>query len=265
MSPRTSPRRSGLVGDAIAHYQRLCDGGSAIVYASTIKHSREIAEQFRAAGVPAQHIDADTAKVRRVEAIASLERGETKILSNVNLFSEGLDLPALAGVIMLRPTKSLGLFLQMCGRALRTVPGKEFATIIDHAANVFEHGLCDEDHLWSLSDRKPRKKAGDAAKRCPECGAVAAVSARSCPECGFEFYAGRSEPSTVAGDLVPADPAEILRVRIGAMPLFRQREWAGADYERFKLIAELRGYRPGWAFYEHRRAIAEQQQRGIGR
>jgi superfamily II DNA or RNA helicase len=259
-------RRSGLVGDAIAHYQRLCNSGSAIVYAATIKHSMETAEQFRAAGVPAQHIDADTPERGRAEAIAALERGELNILSNVNLFTEGLDLPALSGVIMLRSTKSLGLYLQMCGRALRAAPGKEFATIIDHAGNVFEHGLCDEDHLWSLADREPRKKAAEpAAKRCPECGAIVALSVRSCPECGFEFYAGSREPATVAGDLELADPAEILRVRLRAMPQSRQCAWAGVDYERFRLIGELRGYRRGWAFHEHQRALAKQRHKEVRR
>lgn len=249
-------RGSGLVGDAISHYLRLCDGGSALVYASTIQHSMEIAEQFRLAGVPAQHVDGDTRRATREQAIAALERGELKVLTNVSLFAEGLDLPALAAVILLRPTKSLGLYLQMCGRALRPATGKEFAMIIDHAANVFNRELCDEDHLWQLADRKRSKKAAGApVKRCPQCGAVTAAAARCCPECEFEFEVKRSAPGFVPGDLEIADPAALLRLRVGRMPRWHQRQWAGTDYDRLKLIAEIRGYAPGWAFWERRRAL----------
>lgn len=256
-------RRSGLVGDAISHYRRLCDGGLALVYAATIQHSMEIAEQFQMVGVPARHVDGDTPRVVREQAIRALEDGELKVLTNVNLFAEGVDLPALAGVILLRPTKSLGLYLQMCGRALRPSPGKDFATIIDHAANVFTHGLCDEDHLWTLKDRKRNKKAAVAAvKRCPQCGAVMAAAVRSCPECEFEFEVERRAPQTVPGDLELADPAVILRVRLERMPLFQQRAWAGADYERLRLVAEIRGYQEGWAWHERRRALEAE---GIGR
>ena len=187
-------RREGLVGDAISHYRRLCDGGSALVYASTIEHSIEIAEQFQMAGVPAQHVDGDTPKVKRAQAIAALERGELRVLSNVNLFTEGLDLPALAAVILLRPTMSLALYLQMCGRALRTAEGKEFAVIIDHAANAFKHGLSDEDRVWDLKDRKRIKKAVAVVKRCPQCGAVTAAASRRCAACDFEFEVDRSPP-----------------------------------------------------------------------
>src|SRR5258705_13728283 len=71
----------------------------------------------------------------RDAVIARFERGETLILSNVDLFSEGFDVPAIEAVLMLRPTKSLGLYLQMVGRALRPTVNKSHAIIIDLVGN----------------------------------------------------------------------------------------------------------------------------------
>jgi hypothetical protein len=62
-------------------------------------------------------------------------------------------------------------------------------------------------------------------------------------------------PVVVPGDLEIADPASMLRLRVQRMPRLHQRLWAGADYERLKLVAEIRGYREGWAFFERRRAL----------
>ena len=89
------------------------------------------------AGIRAVHVDAGTKEADRAAAVAGLGNGEVDIIFNVGLFTEGLDVPALAGVLLLRPTKSLGLYLQMCGRALRVAPGKERAVILDHAGNCF--------------------------------------------------------------------------------------------------------------------------------
>jgi hypothetical protein len=74
------------------------------------------------------------------------------------------------------------------------------------------------------------------------------LGARRCPPCDFLFEIERRPPVVVLGDLEIADSAAILRFRVQRMPRLRQRLWAGADYERLKLVAEIRGYREGWAF-----------------
>jgi superfamily II DNA or RNA helicase len=260
-------RRAHLTGDALEHYRKHCRGGPALGYAPTISYSQELAAEFRAAGIKAAHVDADTPAVQREEAVAALATGELQVLFNVGLFTEGLDVPALAGVLLLRPTLSLGLYLQMCGRALRPSPDKEFAVILDHAGNCFVHGLCDDDQEWSLSDRKRRnaKPAEAAVKKCPECQAIVPTATPVCPHCGAVIGAQPAPPPTIEGELEVADPAEIRRRRVAAMPFYRQRQWAGADYERLRFLAEIRGYRPGWAFYEQRRAAEAQRGREMGK
>jgi DNA repair protein RadD len=162
-------------------------------------------------------------------------------------------------VILLRPTKSLGLYLQMCGRALRPAPGKDYAVVLDHAGNCLRHGLCDDDQEWSLEDRKKRRReAGVPLKRCPDCGAMVPISARACPCCGADFPGFEGAP-VVEGDLQIADRDAVARVRVAGMSRWRQIAWAGGDFARLKLVGEVRGYRPGWARYEHERTQIRHQ------
>jgi superfamily II DNA or RNA helicase len=247
-------RRARLAGDAIQHYQNHIHG-PAIAYACTIAHSRELAAEFCDAGIRAVHVDAGTKEADRAVAVAGLGNGEVDIIFNVGLFTEGLDVPVLAGVLLLRPTKSLSLYLQMCGRALRVAPGKDHAVILDHAKNVFEHGMVDDDQVWSLADRSKRKakKTGPVVRKCPSCAAIIPAAARICPHCDAVLVPELVIPDFADGELQPVDPVMVTRQRIAAMPRWRQLEWAAGNFDRLRLIAEVRGYQPGWAYWEQQR------------
>ena len=162
-----------ITGDAIKHYLKHAAGKRAVVFCVSIEHSKHVVEQFRLAGIPAAHVDGETDMMERDSAIERFERGEIKVLSNVDLFGEGFDLPAIEVAILLRPTQSLGLFLQQCGRVLRPCLGKKEAIILDHAGNTMRHGLPDEDRQWTLAGRE-RNKGGKGEEN---------VSVRICPVC----------------------------------------------------------------------------------
>jgi superfamily II DNA or RNA helicase len=154
---------AGLVGNAVEHYGRICPGVPAVAYCVDIAHSRQVARRFGQAGFRAAHVDGNTPARQRRALIARLGAGGLDVRTNCGLISEGVDVPVLGAAILLRPTHSLALFLQMVGRALRSAPGMARAIILDHAGNVFRHGLPDVPRRWSL-DGKPRKLrvAGDA-------------------------------------------------------------------------------------------------------
>ncbi len=160
-----------LVGNAIEHYGRLCRGVPAVAFCAGIGHSRAVAERFNAAGFRAAHVDGDTEKEERRRLIAALGTGDLDVLTNAGLISEGVDVPAIGAAILLRPTQSLGLYLQQVGRALRPAPGKREAIILDHAGNSLAHGLPDEARAWSLDDKPRRQREGMPARprRCPKC------------------------------------------------------------------------------------------------
>lgn len=193
--------RPTLVGDVIEHYQRLCPGARALAFSVSVKASQSLAERFSAAGIPARHIDARTSQGGRTEAIEDLRTGRIKIISNVDLLTEGFDLPAIDAVILLRPTLSLGLYRQMIGRGLRSAPGKEATVILDHAGLVLDHGLPDEDIEWTLE----RGGHGSGISKqhlrvCPECACIHDW-ALQCTDCGYIYGADERTVRHVPGQL----------------------------------------------------------------
>lgn len=249
-----------ITGDAIRHYQQFADGKRAVVFAVSIEHSKHVVAQFGAAGIPAAHVDGETDVEQRDEAIRAFEAGRIRVLSNVELFGEGFDLPAIEAAILLRPTQSLGLYLQQCGRVLRPCPGKPHAVILDHAGNCKRHGLPDEDRIWSLVGHQARKKstegAAPAVRICPRCLAANFVGAPACKECGHVFPAQPREVKHVDGQLEEVDPETLRRERL--------REQG--KFETFDELVELgrrRGYRRPhlWAKY----LLNARQARKLGR
>jgi len=167
-----------VVGDAIWEYQRWADGKRAVLFAVNVEHSKQMAAEFRAAGVAAEHVDGTTPKSEREATFARLRQGITKVLCNVNVVSEGFDLPELEVAIMLRPTLSLVLAIQQIGRVLRMAPGKTCARIHDHAGILAMHGHPYAERDYSplatveLSRAKAEERQAIATKRvCPNCSA----------------------------------------------------------------------------------------------
>src|SRR6266571_4982404 len=106
-----------VLADAIMEYRKHLDGQSALAFCVTIEHSRATARAFRAAGINAVHLDGDTPAGERRDIIARLGGAEPLIVTNCGIVAEGLNVPVVSGVILLRPTKSLALYLQQIGRA----------------------------------------------------------------------------------------------------------------------------------------------------
>lgn len=234
--------RSEIIGDAIEQYQRLAPGRRAICYCVSRAHSEHTAEMFREAGIPALHIDGETNHAVRKAAIDQFRGGEIRVLCNVDLISEGFDVPAMEAVILMRPTQSLTLHIQQSMRPMRPDadnPGKT-AVIIDHVGNAYRHGLPDEDRIWTLESKKKtqRQVREIALRQCPECYA-AHRPAPACPLCGFIYTAGeRSEPKQRKGELVKIDELERKRRR--------QEVGRARNIVDLEQIALKRGYSLRW-------------------
>ena len=182
-----------VIGDIVTNYKNLADGKRAICYCINRAHSEHVAASFRAAGIPALHIDGETHKAVRARAIEDFRTGRLQILCNAELLSEGFDVPAMEAVILARPTASLTLYIQQSMRPLRPDPNnpEKRAVIIDHVGNVFRHGMPDEEREWSLETKK-RKPRAMAIKVCPACYTAVPSTARTCP-CGHVFAAAPEE------------------------------------------------------------------------
>lgn len=250
--------RPKLIGDVVEHYHRLAAGKQGIVFAVSRDHSRHIADAFIGNGVRAAHIDGSMTERERGRIVDAFRAGDLEIMVNVDLFGEGFDVPGLVYCGLARPTKSLALYLQQVGRALRVMEGKGRAIIADHAANIFAHGWPDDERDWTLDGRKKRggRAANDDAmpiRQCTECFRVSPSRVSVCPGCGFEFVAQGRAPETGDGELFALDRLSDREAAKKAATAERKaEERACQDIADFIRLGTERGYAnpAGWARHQ---------------
>ena len=176
-----------LVGGVVDHYLQYA-GNKGIVFSCGQKHSHYLRDDFARHGREATVIDSRTPEDERKELEEDYRAAGAGILINCGIFTEGYDLPDCDTLVLARPTKSLGLYLQMAGRGLRPALGKTLL-VIDHGANVYRHGFVEDDREWSLSKEIDKAKIQEeqserikAYAACPECGTM--ITGKVCHTCG---------------------------------------------------------------------------------
>lgn len=232
-----------LVGDIVETWRARAAGKRTVVYATSVAHSKQIEDAFRAAYVKVEHLDGTTPKAQRDAILHRLRVGYTTVVCNVQVLEEGWDLPALDCAVVARPTASLCLHLQMIGRIMRAAEGKGGAIVLDHAGNHLRHGPVTQRLNYSLADSVVAargEKAPSVSKRCPKCFLVVGRATTECPECGHRFV-GR-EVEHVDGELVPFAGLQVARPRPSLGE--QQRAWDVLESQR-----EARGYKDGWTFH----------------
>lgn len=213
---RRAHHRSTITGDIVDHYLRLAPGKRGITFVVDVEIAVQTAAAFVAKGVPAVAISAKTNDGLRTAYMERFRSGEILQMVNVDLFGEGLDVPAVEVVSMGRHTQSYGLYIQQFGRMLRPFEGKQFGILIDHVGNVKRHKLPDRDRAWSLDDEeRGRRKINPADKipvtTCIRCWNPYEAVTKTCPFCGYVTEpGGRSAPEFVDGDLIEYSP-ELLK------------------------------------------------------
>lgn len=191
-----------ITGDAVSHFQRYLPDGTAIAFCCSVAHAEAVAEAFRSRGITAASIDGKMDTSTRRDLLARLGTGDIRVLTSCSLIGEGVDVPSVGGCILLRPTQSLSLHLQMIGRALRPSPGKDEAVILDHVGNLERLGSHLDVQPWTLDGKVKRGKASaPSLKVCPKCFACSRPAARECVDCGHEFVVEKRELAVVDGEL----------------------------------------------------------------
>lgn len=274
--------RSTILGDAVQHYAKYLGGKPCIAFCISVNHAEAVAERFRAAGWRAASIDGGMTKRERDGILADLEGGKLDVLTSCDLVSEGFDVPAVQGALLLRPTKSLALFLQQVGRALRPKKDGSKAVILDHVGNCHRHGLPDWSRDWTLDGKVKRPKAAPVAV-CELCFRTLAAPVTKAAVAGcrgvesddgerfpcpyLEEKAGKPRPelAEVDGELVDArtavkhsasvsaaaDWAEGIDLgRAKGRDWFRLLDLAGTDLDRLKVIERAKGYKRGWCRHQ---------------
>ena len=252
----TSALQSCLYGDLVSHYKRLAAGKQAVCYCHSIDAAKHAAAEFNKNGIAAAEVDGTTPRSERDELVKKFRAGVIKVMVNVNLFTEGVDLPDVDAVILARPTSSLSLYLQFAMRCLNPRAGK-VAVIIDHANNVEKFGYLDSERNWlqlvktGAKTRKNAETDNFNIVTCETCFAVLesrTIKAGTCPYCDALIKQKRPDKPVALIDLVEAARNEIASKKID-------------DYHQLKTVSELHtmkelqayaklhGYKKGWCYY----------------
>lgn len=131
-------------------YQEHGAGRTALVFTPTVRVAYEIAKQFDEAGIAAAALDAGTPLELRRELLARFHHGAIRVIANCGLLTEGYDEPAIACIIIARPTKSRPLYVQMVGRGTRRYPGKLDCLLLDVVGATARHDLVTAATLFGV-------------------------------------------------------------------------------------------------------------------
>lgn len=115
--------------------------------------------------------------------LVTRRNGKVAVVGNTT----GFDAPNVDCVVLLRPTLSTGLYIQMLGRGMRPAPGKQNCLILDYGGNLLRHGPVDDITIESYSKREAEKNKEDLAKACPQCRELLRIQARECTACGYVY------------------------------------------------------------------------------
>lgn len=255
-----------IFGHIVKQYKRIANGMQAVVYTYSVDSAIKIANEFNSEGISAIEVDGTTSKEKRDLAVRKFREQEIKILVNVNLFTEGVDLPNVDCVIMARPTASLALYLQFSMRCLNPRPGKT-AIIIDHANNFKTFGYPDDDRDWKKAIKSGRQKSKSLLKdpglsivTCDYCFAVVKASEvkdGKCPICGKPIKVHEAKPVSDV-DLVEA--VELRKQLVKKIlhdsvyqNVINKKVSELKSYQEIKAYAELHHYKNGWVYFTARR------------
>jgi len=238
--PELAQRMEGLTASITEYWHQFCAGRPTLCFAVNVRHSKQIREALTAAGARAMHVDGTSTQDTRDLANIGLREGLVDVVTQCQLWTEGVDIPELERLIIARPTLSLGLHRQMVGRVMRPSEGGS-ALILDHAGNHLRHGLITDDVEWSLEGRiKKGREAIEPIAQCSACYAIVPPGLEACPHCGEPMVSSDSER-----DPGVDNPGTL--VRIGR----DTRKATKAEKSQFYLgvvqEASRKGYKLGWA------------------
>jgi superfamily II DNA or RNA helicase len=242
--------KTKLVGDTVSHWIKFAENRPTVVFASSIAHSKYIANIFNQNGVPAGHIDSEMNDEDREQVLKDLQENRIKVLSNCMILTEGWDCPKVSCVVICRPTKSYGMYLQMVGRSLRPHPDKNDTLIIDHSGCIYEHGFPEDVPKWELKTNKEKEKK----KRDPK---PIDKQPYTCVKCDFVYKMTKENPECPNCSHVPTKKEEIMLIKQGRLiELPKMKETKAEDKKRFYaqllFIAKQKGYKEGWASHTFR-------------
>lgn len=167
-----------------------------LIFAINIDHAERIRELFNEFGVNTGIVHSEMDDERET-VIDRFKEGFYHALVNVNVLTTGFDVPDIDLIVLLRPTKSLTVYVQSVGRGLRVSPNKTHCLVLDFAGNTAFHGPINDVNIKQKGESK-----GDGepiTKNCPKCNCINHPKNKYCDACNheFEFKVAISNESSV--------------------------------------------------------------------
>jgi len=247
-----------VYGNAVKTFEKLGGNKQAIAYTYNVASAERLASELSANGVVAKAVSGNTPKDERDSIINDYRNGKIQVVTNAELFTEGLDLPNVDVVIMLRPTQSLSLYLQFAMRCMNPRKGKT-AIIIDHVGNVNRFGLPTDPHNWTLEGSKKGSKKGssEAVKPvtvCPKCFSTFYRKGDTCPFCGAELTEEKVLNVVEDAKLEKVKEERLRKAKLImndslTMNIADKRPKDLKSYEEIKAYGKFKNYKPGWIFF----------------
>ena len=244
--------------DEVAKY--AADRMHILGFCAGVEHAAHCAELARARGWSAAYVSGDMTSFERDRIIGDFKAARYRFLFNAMLLTTGFDFPSIDCILMLRPTKSTGLYVQIMGRGLRMDGKKENTLVLDFAGNVERHGPIDQ-----IKVKKKREKGEGVSvapvKECPSCHELLMTMVMTCPQCGHEFPASAphgteaSEAVLVAALQAPkvytVDSVEYEKyTKPGKFPSLKVTYWCGpSNFTEWVPIEDERAFVKKHAIY----------------
>lgn len=176
--------KSPITQRVVEEWRSHAGNRRTIVFASTVEHAQHVTDAFKSAGIKAELVHGAMNDGDRKAVLRRLDRGETQVVCNVMVLTEGFDCQPVSCVVLLRPCSHKSTMLQMIGRGLRKVDPQRYpntpkddCVILDFGYSLLTHGSLETD-----IELNPRKGVGMKIN-CPSCQAEIPANVRECPFC----------------------------------------------------------------------------------
>ncbi len=239
LSPDKALNPGELAQDPVAAFLPYV-GEQGMLFAASVELAIQYACSFREAGISAAAVWGEMPARDRERILLDYRKGAIRVLTNVAILTEGVDVPNASICILARRVGHLGLYDQIVGRVLRSSPGKTRAVLLDLTGATHLHGPPDEERRYSLEGAGLRRAQDLPDVRfCSVCGSP--VVEPPCVECGYETELRHRRP------------------RVLGLPMVRfARKRAEEDdaraqtLARWLTVAREKGFKVGWALHRFR-------------
>lgn len=232
--------------DAWRDLQRMGLDGPCFAFARSIPEARAQREAFDGAGIASGIVTGMCGNSERADTLAAFRDGRIRVLWNVFVLTEGVDVPSASVCLLARGCGNAGTYLQMVGRVLRPIPGKAHAVLVDLPGVSHVHGLPTADRAYAL-DGRPISVVGESLKNCPQCGACVPSAENPCEMCGYLWPAVvRKRPRVWNLELAEAIEAA------GGDAAAVGEEWRVREWDRLRALASGKEWSLYWAIKQFR-------------